>query len=84
MENKERLYLTLPNGETLVAYNYGDEDFPSIDIFIEKVDGEHEKICFVEYNPERAKGKEVCIGIYAPNTEDTIYYESYVDGVSDD
>ncbi len=81
MEHKERLYLQLPNGQALIACKYGDEEYPSIDIYVENSEGKQEKLCFVELNHEREPGKEICIGVYAPDEEEPVYYESYVEGM---
>lgn len=70
--------LILPDGCVLIAKAIDDENFPAIDVSLLSDAGE-EKLCFAEYNPERDKGKELCIGVYCMDSDDTTYYESYND-----
>ena len=69
--------INLPGGAKLVATSAQDPQFPSINIAL--VDAQHEEIrvCFVEHNPERAPGHELCIGVYCSDEDDTVYYDSY-------
>lgn len=34
-------------------------------------------LCFVEYNPEKEPGYELCVGVYCAFKDDTVYYDSY-------
>ena len=68
--------IVLPNGNTLVAREFVDIDYPGIQLYLQHGEDE-DTLCFVEYNCERAKGKELCIGAYTVDNDDTIYYESY-------
>ena len=31
----------------------------------------------VEFNRERQAGENICIGVYQPDVDDTVYYEPY-------
>ena len=71
--------LALPDGTCLRAVAIDDENFPAINIYLERdVGDEQEEICFVEYNPERDEGPRVCIGVYRSDDEDTKYYAPYM------
>lgn len=69
--------LLLPDGTTLRASAIDDENFPAINIDLIGFE-ENERVCFVEYNPERSSCHKVCIGVYQSDKEDTIFYEQYV------
>ena len=72
------LALTLPDGTKLLASAAEDESYPAINVdFISKDGKEKERMCFVEYNPERENGPEVCIGVYNDTDEETVFYDSY-------
>ena len=47
--------LLLPNGSLLTAKAIDDDNFPAIDVVLLSKN-EEEKICFVEFNPERERG----------------------------
>ncbi len=68
----------LPDGTMLRAAAYNGGDFPCIDIYWD-TDGylSGEKICFVEYNPEKPAQKRVCIGVYQADSDETKYYAPY-------
>lgn len=70
------IYLSLPDGSRLRARAIDDENFPAINIDLQK-GGETELICFAEFNPEKDDGSELCIGVYQNNQEDTVYYKPY-------
>ena len=69
--------LQLPDGTTLRATAIDDENFPAINIDL--IDFEKtERICFVEYNPERGSCHKVCIGVYQSDKDEPVFYEQYV------
>lgn len=69
--------LTLPDGTTLQVSFHPKDKYPGICIDMVHESGENERICFVEYNPEREPGHQLCIGVYCSTEEDTVYYSSY-------
>lgn len=70
--------LELPDGKRLRASAVNDENFPAINIWLQSGDGVDElSIAFVEYNTQREKGKELCIGVCNSLSEDPYFYESY-------
>lgn len=69
--------LDLPDGSSLIAKAVDNENFPAIDINL--LSGDEEKICFAEFNPEGEEGRELCIGIYCRDSDETTYYKSYND-----
>lgn len=72
--------LALPDGTCLSATAIDDENFPAINIDLYGVNGdETQRICFMEYNPERGKNRELCVGVYCRDNDETVYYESYND-----
>lgn len=70
--------LLLPDGSLLTAKAIDDDNFPAIDVVLLSKN-EEEKVCFVEFNPEREMGRELCIGVYCRDSDETTYYESYND-----
>lgn len=70
--------LLLPDGTTLRATAVDDENFPAIDIDLIDLENNHERVCFVEYNPERSSCYKVCIGVYQSDKDETVFYEQYV------
>ena len=73
------IVLPLPDGTHLSAKAIDDENFPAINIYWDKGGtDEPEHVSFVEYNPERGDGHEVCIGVYNSVEDDTIHYGPYV------
>ena len=67
--------LPLPDGTRLRASAVNDENFPAINVWLQSVSSEDEKsVCFVEFNGEHDKGKELCIGVCASNSEDPYLY----------
>lgn len=69
--------LQLPNGQSLKAVAFQQDDYPSINIYLCDQDGELELICFAEYNSEKTSGHQICIGAYQSDQEDTTYYAPY-------
>lgn len=76
--------LTLPDGTTLQVSFHPKDKYPGICIDMVHASGENERICMVEYNPERDPGHELCIGVYCSTEEDTVYYNSYNCGPVED
>ncbi len=69
--------LLLPDGSTITAKAIGD-DFPAINIYLTlQGANEEELIAFAEFNPTKAQGKELCVGAYTCESDDTTYYRSY-------
>lgn len=69
--------ISLPDGAKLVATGAQDPQFPAINIALFDAQHEENQVCFVEHNPERASGHELCIGVYCADKDDTVYYDSY-------
>lgn len=69
--------LTLPDGSWLTAVVYSQGDYPCINLYLHRQGNPEELICFVEFNPEKERGRNICIGVYQPDVEDTVYYEPY-------
>lgn len=78
MSECPNIELRLPDGSVLHANAVDDENFPAIEINLTSQNGETDKVCFVEYNPERENGPEVCIGVYNSKDDETVYYDAYV------
>ena len=74
--------LVLPNGTALQVTVCGSKEttIPCINIDLIAADGIKDQVCFVEYNPDREPGHELCIGVYCAGREDTVYYDSFVQG----
>lgn len=68
--------LPLPDGSVLRAVAVNDENFPAIQVRVIKNRVQNE-VCFVEFNPERGEGKELCIGMYQSESDDPVEYKSY-------
>ena len=51
--------------------------YPCINLYLHRQGNPEELICFVEFNPEKERGRNICIGVYQPDVEDTVYYEPY-------
>lgn len=72
------IVLALPDGTYLRAKAIDDPNFPAINIYWDKgSEHEPELVSFVEHNPERSEGYEICVGVYCPDEDDTIYYGPY-------
>ena len=73
------IVLPLPDGTHLSAKAIDDPNFPAINVYWDKGKAsEPELVAFVEHNPERGEGHEVCIGVYRSDEEETIHYGPYV------
>jgi len=70
------LDLPLPDGSVLRAGAVDDENFPAVNIHLIDKNGKN-LVCFIEYNPEHEKGKELSICVYQSNTDIPGYYGSY-------
>lgn len=75
--------LATPDGTILQVNVYRKTDYPSVNIDLLQGHGQSEHICFVEHNPERALGHQLCIGVYCSTEDDTVYYDSYVKTMED-
>lgn len=69
--------VAIPNGRSLIARGYEKDEYPCVQIFLKNADGTEDLICFAEHNPEHRPGFQVCVGVYVPTQEDTVYYEPY-------
>jgi len=72
----DSVLLELPDKSVLKAKAVDDDNFPAINIHHIK-DGIENIVAFVEYNPEREYGADICIGAYGSGKDDTIYYDGY-------
>ena len=66
-----------PDGTRLKAEIYPNDPYPCININLINQEGETERVCFAEYNPEREPGHELCVGVYCASDDETVYYDSY-------
>lgn len=69
--------LALPDGSCLTAVAYSQEDYPCINLYFSRTGHPEELICFVEFNRDKEPGENICIGVYQPDVDDTVYYEPY-------
>lgn len=69
--------LALPDGTALKVKVCRAGDYPGVSIDLTAADGSENRVCFVEYNPEREPGHELCVGAYCASEADTVYYDSY-------
>lgn len=70
--------LIMPDGSKVFAAVVDDENFPAIEVYLVRPgEKEEEKVCFVEYNPEREEGPRICIGAYQSDEDDTKVYMPY-------
>lgn len=69
--------LTLPGERRLQASVQQDSEYPCINIALITADGEPEQVCFVEHNPQKAPGHELCICAYQAGDDEPAYYDSY-------
>ena len=69
--------MALPSGIRLRASVHSDSDYPSMSITLIDVDGKQELVCFVEHNPEKESGRELCVGVYCAEEDEPVYYDSY-------
>ena len=82
MHAKDEPFLTLdlPDGKTLRAAVSHDAEYPSIRIELEGQGTKMnpEPLCFVEHNPNRPDGHQICICAYTESSDDPDYYKSYL------
>lgn len=72
------IFLNLPDGTRLRASAVDDENFPAINVWLQSCANEDEQsIAFVEYNSEREKGKELCVGVCNSESSDPYFYASF-------
>lgn len=65
-------------GTVIRAVAFSSGDYPAINIYrMGKTGDIYEKLCFVEFNPEKEDGRRICIGTYCSEQDDTTYYSSY-------
>jgi|GEM_PF-2452817 len=76
---KNNLTKKLPNGLVLTAELNNDPVYPGIQISLKGTgpDSTDEILCFVEFNSEKPKGKELCICAYTHDQDDPVYYAGY-------
>ena len=73
------VFLPLPDGTYLRAVAMDDQKCPAINVYLgEPVTGELRQICFIEYNPDKKAGNQICIGVYQSGREDTVFYKAYM------
>lgn len=79
-EEQQRVLLKLPDGQIIQANVGGELDYPAIQISRPDPLGEKlpELLCFVEHNPNRPVGHQLCIGVYHGEKDEPAYYKSYV------
>ena len=80
-EQYPTIYQPFPDGKAIRAKAIDDTSYPAIEIELMDKEGKVEKVCMVEYNPDRGEGKEVCIGTYSEGVDDPTHYYSYYDSV---
>lgn len=69
--------LTMPDGCVLRATAHPGQEYPCINVDLIAADGTADRVCFVERNPEKEPGRELCIGVYCADSDETVYYNSY-------
>lgn len=70
--------LTLPDGNKLTAVVFQQDDYPSINIYLQQQQQEgSELICFAEHNPDRGPCHTVHIGAYQSDEDEPKYYAPY-------
>lgn len=69
--------LTLQDGTVLQATAYPETGYPCINVDIIAADGTSDRVCFVEHNPDKEPGHELCVGVYCAEGDETVYYNSY-------
>lgn len=70
--------LLLPDGSKLVAAAIDDPNFPAINIYLVRPNGdEKELVAFAEYNSEHSDGARLCIGTYQSDSDETKAYMPY-------
>lgn len=76
---KQNCELHLPDGSLLQAVVENNPEYPCIAIYLTRSGNpqSREIICFAEYNSEKPKGHNICIGAYSVHDDEPTYYESY-------
>lgn len=75
---QQTITCNLPNGQKLTAQVSGDQNVPSIDIFMEDANGEVKSICFTEFvQDEGATVGELFAGVYREDRDELAYYEKF-------
>ena len=69
--------LEMPNKQVLTAVAFNQGDYLSVNMYLSEDQGPPELICFAEYIAERSPDREVYIGVYQSDEEDTAYYAPY-------
>lgn len=78
-EDYPDVFLPLPDGTYLQAIAINDPTFSAINVYWGGImPVERKQVCFVEFNPEREAGSQVCVGVYQSDVEDTKYYAPYM------
>lgn len=69
--------MPLPDGTSLRAVAYAEDTYPAINLYLLQDGQPEELICFAEYNIGQEPNRELCIGVYSSDEDDTKYYEPY-------
>ena len=69
--------LSLPDGSKLTATAIQQDNYPSINIYLERQQKGPELICFAEHNPERDPGHTICVAAYQSDKDEPNYYARY-------
>jgi len=69
--------LTMPDGSVLRATAHLEREYSCINVDLIAADGTSGRVCFVEHNPEKEPGHELCVGVYCAGNDETVYYNSY-------
>lgn len=69
--------MPLPDGTSLRAVAYAEDTYPAINLYLLQDGQPEELICFAEYNIGQEANRELCIGVYSSDEDDTKYYEPY-------
>lgn len=77
-ESDDACLLLLPDGTALRAVVQLEDPYQAININLVTADGKEHRVCFVEHNPNKAPGQELCIGVYCAGKDNTVFYDSYV------
>ena len=65
---------TFPNGDEIYASVAEGE---AVDVYRVNPNGDDERLCFVELNPNDKDVRHLMVGAYRNDREDTVYYERY-------
>lgn len=79
-DRPNEINVLLPDGRKLIAQGFEDTPYPSINIYLQIDNGDEDEICFAEFNPDRPQGRQVCVGAYRDDDDDTQYYQPYETG----